>query len=63
MCRWLKESTRTGVDETLDRRWSGEASVSSSKVGGACEIKVFRRSHHIYKSRLQLFDIAWSVEE
>jgi hypothetical protein len=45
------------VDEALDRRWSGETSASSSGVGGNCEIGVFKRSHHICKSRLQLFDM------
>jgi hypothetical protein len=37
--------------------------VSSSGVGGACEIRVFKRSHHVCMSGLQLFDMAYSVEE
>jgi hypothetical protein len=44
--------------EALNWRWSREASASSSGVGGPCEIGVFRRSYHVYKLRLQLFDIA-----
>jgi hypothetical protein len=41
----------------LARQWTGEASTSSLGVGGACEIRVFKRSHHICKSELQLFII------
>jgi hypothetical protein len=33
------------------------------EIVGACEVWVFRRSHHIYKSGLQLFDIAYSGDE
>jgi hypothetical protein len=43
-----------GVGETLDRRWSGEASPNSSKVGGAYETGVFKRSTHVCNSGLQL---------
>jgi hypothetical protein len=38
----------------LVRHWTGEASVNSSGVGGACEIRVFKRSTHVCKSGLQL---------
>jgi hypothetical protein len=38
----------------LVRHWTGEASMSSSGVGGAYEIGVFRRSTHVCKSGLQL---------
>jgi hypothetical protein len=41
-----------GVDEALDRRWSREASTNSSRMGGACEVGVFRRSHHVCKYEL-----------
>jgi hypothetical protein len=46
-----------GVGEALDRRWSGEASPRLSGVGGAYKIEVFKRSHHICKLGLQLFDM------
>jgi hypothetical protein len=39
----------------LVRHWTGEASTSSSGVGGACEIGVLKRSHHVCKSRLHLY--------
>jgi hypothetical protein len=32
--------------------------MNSSGTGGACEVGVLRRSHHVCKSGLQLFDIA-----
>jgi hypothetical protein len=37
--------------------------MSSSGARGACEIGVFKRSHHVYMSELQLFDMAQSAEE
>jgi hypothetical protein len=53
----VKRSRGRGVDETLDWQWSRDASVSSLGMGGTCEVRVFRRSHHVCKSRLQLFDM------
>jgi hypothetical protein len=38
----------------LMRHWTGEASLNSSGVGGACETGVFKRSTHVYNSVLQL---------
>jgi hypothetical protein len=43
-----------GIGSAMERR----ASANSSEMGGACEVGVFRSSHHICKSRFQLFDIA-----
>jgi hypothetical protein len=37
--------------------------MNSSGMGGACEVGELRRSHHICKSVLQLFDIALIGEE
>jgi hypothetical protein len=37
--------------------------VSSSGARGACEIRVFKMSHHVCMSGLQLCDMAYSVEE
>jgi hypothetical protein len=37
--------------------------MRSSGVEGAYEIEMFKRSHHIYKLGLQLFDMTKSVEE
>jgi hypothetical protein len=36
----------------LARHWTGEATMNSSGVGGAYETGMFRRSIHVYKSRL-----------
>jgi hypothetical protein len=52
-----REHEARGVDEALDRRWSGEASINSSGTG-ACKVGVSRRSQYVCKFRLQLFDIA-----
>jgi hypothetical protein len=41
-----------GVGEALDCRWSGDEPASSSGVRGACEIGVFKRSHHVCMSGL-----------
>jgi hypothetical protein len=49
---------REHEDVMLVRYWSGEALVSSSGMRGACEVRVFRRSHHICKLGYQLFDMA-----
>jgi hypothetical protein len=38
----------------LVRHWIDDGAVSSSGVGGACEIGVFRRSTHVCKPGLQL---------
>jgi ribosomal protein L32 len=38
-------------------RWSGDKLASSAGVRGACEIGVFKRSHHVCMSELQLFDM------
>jgi hypothetical protein len=53
-----KRAWECDVGEALDRRWSGDETVSSSRVRGACEIGVFKRSHHVCMSGLQLFDMA-----
>jgi hypothetical protein len=37
--------------------------MRSSGVEGTCEIGMFKRSHHVCKLRLQLFDMTKSVEE
>jgi hypothetical protein len=38
----------------LVRHWTGEASLNSSVVGGACKIGVFKRLTHVCKFGLQL---------
>jgi hypothetical protein len=47
----MKDMTPEGVDETLDRRWSEEASMNSSGMERACEVGVLRMSHHVCKVR------------
>jgi hypothetical protein len=38
----------------LVRHWTGEASPKSSRVGEACETRLFKRSTHVCNSGLQL---------
>jgi hypothetical protein len=55
----VKMVERECEDVVLVRYWTGNgAATSSSEVRGACEIRVFKRSHHVCMSGLQLFDMA-----
>jgi hypothetical protein len=61
-----REDSGTGEDMTIEvevierepegvvltRHWTGDGAASSSRVGGVCKIGVFKRSHHVCKSRL-----------
>jgi hypothetical protein len=39
---------RDHVDIVLMRHWTGDASMSSSGMGGTCEVR-FRMAHHVCK--------------
>jgi hypothetical protein len=56
----VKVVEREREDMVLARHWTGGELVGAR---GACEIGVFKRSHHICMSALQLFDMTYSVEE
>jgi hypothetical protein len=50
----LEVVERESEGTVLLSHWIGEASLNSSRVGGACETGLFKRSTHVCNSGLQL---------